>query len=159
MQGYSPDLQALLDLGELNYKRILALFPAWRERDEGSLEWHMGLSSLPGEVNVVTFKVLRREKYTTSMEVAFKDIIWVDGKLKEQKMFVRLYHDARTAEVVFSDQKNIMLGCYRYPNENMHQKDEKMQSNLFLGECLINCEIHYRNATRRIGIADGLNIK
>jgi uncharacterized protein YqiB (DUF1249 family) len=50
-----------------------------------------------------------------------------------------MYHDARMAEVVEWEGQRGLKGRYEYPNEAMHQEDEKWQRNKFLGELLSYC--------------------
>ncbi len=52
---------------------------------------------------------------------------------------VQVYHDARMAEVVSAEHTRRLRSIYPYPNEAMHQPDEKAQLNLFLGEWLSHC--------------------
>ena len=54
-------------------------------------------------------------------------------------MEVRVYHDARMAEVVGAENARRFRSIYTYPNAAMHQPDEKTQLNLFLGEWLGHC--------------------
>lgn len=55
------------------------------------------------------------------------------------KMVIRLYHDARMAEVISSQDIYQVKPRYDYPNVQMHQKDEKQQINKFLNEWLHLC--------------------
>jgi hypothetical protein len=54
-------------------------------------------------------------------------------------MSIRLYHDARAAEVISSQGIRQVKPRYDYPNTNMHQEDEKQQINQFLNEWLHLC--------------------
>lgn len=54
-------------------------------------------------------------------------------------MIIRLYHDARMAEVISSQDIRQVKPRYDYPNEDMHHPDEKQQINLFLNEWLHLC--------------------
>jgi len=54
----------------------------------------------------------------------------------EQRMAVRLYLDARMAEVVSCGAERVRLLKYAYPNEHMYSPDEKNQINRFLGKWL-----------------------
>lgn len=54
-------------------------------------------------------------------------------------MSVRLYHDARVAEVCSTQQIYRFKGRYDYPNKKLHQRDEKHQINQFLAEWLRYC--------------------
>jgi hypothetical protein len=65
-------------------------------------------------------------------------------------MSIRLYHDARLAEVLTTQDIRQVKPRYDYPNIQMHQQDEKQQTNQFLNEwlhlCLrlgqVNVELH-----------------
>ena len=58
------------------------------------------------------------------------------------RMQVRLYHDARVGEVVRYQEQSRFKGAYEYPNDKMHQKDEKLRLNGFLREWLMFCLQH-----------------
>ncbi len=58
------------------------------------------------------------------------------------ELTVRLYHDARLAEVTGFANRRRVLPLYDYPNPAMHQPDEKAQWNRFLGEWLSHCLQH-----------------
>lgn len=55
------------------------------------------------------------------------------------RMSIRLYHDARMAEVISSQDIHQVKPRYDYPNKHMHQQDEKQQINQFLNEWLQLC--------------------
>ncbi len=57
-------------------------------------------------------------------------------------MEIRLYHDARMAEVISSQDIHQVKPRYDYPNKHMHQQDEKQQINQFLNEWLHLCLEH-----------------
>ncbi|WP_121345194.1 DUF1249 domain-containing protein, partial [Pseudomonas aeruginosa] len=59
--------------------------------------------------------------------------------LPAPRLEVRVYHDARMAEVIGAEQARRLMAIYPYPNQAMHQPDEKNQLNLFLGEWLAHC--------------------
>ena len=61
------------------------------------------------------------------------------AKLFRPSMVIRLYHDARMAEVISSQDIRQVKPRYDYPNTDMHQPDEKQQINLFLNEWLHLC--------------------
>lgn len=58
------------------------------------------------------------------------------------RMSIRLYHDARMAEVISSQDIYQVKPRYDYPNKHMHQQDEKQQINQFLNEWLHLCLAH-----------------
>jgi uncharacterized protein YqiB (DUF1249 family) len=55
------------------------------------------------------------------------------------RMTIRLYHDARVAEVLSTQDIRQVKPRYEYPNTQMHQQDEKQQTNQFLNEWLHLC--------------------
>ena len=61
------------------------------------------------------------------------------AELFRPKMVVRLYHDARMAEVISNQDVQQIKPRYDYPNEKMHLPDEKQQVNYFLKEWLQLC--------------------
>jgi uncharacterized protein YqiB (DUF1249 family) len=61
------------------------------------------------------------------------------AKLFRPSMLLRLYHDARMAEVISCQDIRHVKPRYDYPNSHMHQPDEKQQINLFLNEWLRLC--------------------
>ena len=85
----------------------------------------------------VRIAVTDRGPYTTTV---FID--QVNGKKKWNvipNISVRIYHDAKSAEVVSIENQSVFHGSYEYPNKKMRQPDEKEQINKFLGEILSLC--------------------
>tara|TARA_R110001583_G_scaffold12280_12_gene54681 strand:- start:3 stop:446 length:444 start_codon:yes stop_codon:yes gene_type:complete len=64
------------------------------------------------------------------------------SKAFHPRMAIRMYHDARMAEVISSQDIFQVQPRYDYPNKNMHQQDEKQQINQFLNEWLHLCLEH-----------------
>lgn len=94
------------------------------------------------QVNEVT-------KYTTLLTINQEANI--DGynltALFRPKMVVRLYHDARMADVISNQDVQQIKPRYDYPNRQMHLPDEKQQINFFLKEWLQLClqlgQVHF----------------
>jgi uncharacterized protein len=59
--------------------------------------------------------------------------------LPAPRLKVRLYHDAKAAEVIEFQHARRFAAVYPYPNPEMRQPDEKAQVNRFLGEYLSMC--------------------
>ena len=78
-------------------------------------------------------------KYTTLVDICQSDDIPV---FPLPKMSVRLYHDARVAEVCECAHLKRVRARYDYPNDKMVQQDEKLQRNRFLGDWLSFCLRH-----------------
>ena len=62
-------------------------------------------------------------------------------------MTVRLYHDARVAEVISSQNTGAFAASYDYPNTKMRQRNEKQMVNIFLAEWLQFCLKHHPRVT------------
>ena len=95
---------------------------------------------LNGQRLSVLMEVLERSPYTTLIRLSqHPDAPWNH----RARMTVRLYHDARSAEVVeYQGKKHFLRAVYDYPNADMRQPDEKAQINRFLGEYLAHCLSH-----------------
>ncbi|MCY1433372.1 hypothetical protein D9M71_493990 [compost metagenome] len=87
-------------------------------------------------LGVLVLDVVLACPYTTTLQVRQEHSLpW----LPVPHLEVQVYHDARMAEVVSAEHTRRLRSIYPYPNEAMHQPDEKAQLNLFLGEWLSHC--------------------
>ncbi|ANF57309.1 DUF1249 domain-containing protein [Halotalea alkalilenta] len=85
-----------------------------------------------------------RAPYTTVLRVSQSGVL--EALIDSPRMRVHLYHDVRMAEVTDFQRKRHFQGRYRYPNAQMHQPDEKLQLNRFLGEWLDHAIAHGHTA-------------
>ncbi|MFC3607711.1 DUF1249 domain-containing protein [Stutzerimonas tarimensis] len=132
-ERYRVDLQELQAACEANYALLFRLLPGMRERPEVR---RIALSQGDRLLGVLVLEVLELCPYTTTLQVRQELCMpW----LPVPRLEVRVYHDARMAEVVGTENARRFLGIYNYPNALMHQPDEKSQLNLFLGEWLRHC--------------------
>ncbi|EOD80306.1 putative cytoplasmic protein [Grimontia indica] len=127
-QGYRVDLNALMRMYETNYAKLLRLMP----RDDNVGE------SCVYEIQGHEFQmdIVESTRYTTLLD------IWQRGEVPQYlrpRLTVRMYHDARVAEVCTTQQISRIQPRYDYPNPRMHQKDEKHQVNAFLADWLAHC--------------------
>ncbi|WP_255388605.1 DUF1249 family protein [Photobacterium atrarenae] len=130
---YTVDLAGIMRLYETNYAKLLPLLPK---------------SDQVGDVCVYQVRDLEYQlaitestRYTTLVELWQRS----DGELPSYlipRLTVRLYHDARVAEVCTAQQISRLKPRYDYPNLRMHQQDEKYQVNRFLGDWLAYCLKH-----------------
>ncbi|MDA0148731.1 DUF1249 family protein [Vibrio sp. LaRot3] len=128
---YHVDLTELMRVYETNYAKLNALIP--QRAEVGDVRCYQAASmSYQIQVGEVT-------KYTTLVDICQSDDVPV---FPLPKMSVRLYHDARVAEVCSSEYVNRVQARYDYPNDKMVQKDEKAQLNRFLGDWLSFCLRH-----------------
>lgn len=125
---YHVDLAGLMRIYETNYAKLNALLPT--QPNVGDTRCYQVVStSYQLRVDEVT-------KYTTLVDVCQSDELPV---FPLPRMSVRLYHDARVAEVRASDHLSQVKARYDYPNAKMMQKDEKLQINQFLSDWLTFC--------------------
>lgn len=127
-RAYKLDLTNLHSVCEANYARMMRLFPGYETHN--TREFTVGRTKV--ELNVV-----ERCRYTTIFRVQQhgSDRHWLGGL----KLEVRVYHDARMAEVGMFQSHRRIEGRYQYPNDRMYQQDEKCQQNQFLAEWLEYC--------------------
>jgi len=132
-ERYRVDLVELQTACELNYARLMQLLPAMRDNPQVR---RVALSQGEHLLGVLALEVLETCPYTSTLEVRQEhSLSW----LPVPRLEVRVYHDARMAEVVGTQSARRFHGIYPYPNAAMHQPDEKTQLNLFLGEWLSHC--------------------
>ena len=127
-KGYHIDLSDLHAQFEANYHRLMRLFPAYEQESRCIFE--------AGEVSVV-LEVTARDRYTTDMRLRYQGVLSDFGA--NSYFDLRLYHDARMAEVVHCSTSRRFEARYRYPNPEMLQRDEKFQQNRFAAELMEFC--------------------
>ncbi|KPH62678.1 cytoplasmic protein [Pseudoalteromonas porphyrae] len=128
-QRYIQNLPKYLTLCEHNYLRALKLLPS--DREVGSAR-DVQLGN-----NQFTIKVDGCAKYT--MDISIRQLTGMLKGFNPLFLTVRLYHDAKVAEIVHHDYHQRIKPSYGYPNPQMHQKDEKYQLNAFLYDWLVAC--------------------
>ncbi|QTF94497.1 DUF1249 domain-containing protein [Halomonas sp. BM-2019] len=128
--AYVTDLRSLQGECSANYLRLVRLLGELEAGESREIElagdghWH----------GVLCLEVLERAPYTSILRVAQRGVL--DALIEAPCMRVHLYHDVRMAEVTDFQRQRHFHGRYRYPNARMHQPDEKLQLNRFLGEWL-----------------------
>lgn len=129
-ERYRVDLVELQTTCETNYVRLLRLLPNMRD----SVQVRQVATSHGEQLQgVLTLAVSEACPYTTTLQVSQQyRMPW----LPALHMEVRVYHDARMAEVIGAQNARRFRGVYPYPNADMHHPDEKTQLNLFLAEWL-----------------------
>jgi uncharacterized protein YqiB (DUF1249 family) len=132
---YRIDLPAHMAECDANYLRLMKLFPRLREEDASVFGMALG-EQHPYRIRLT---VLERGPYTTLIELRQQpEAPWA----MQPHLRVRLYHDARSAEVVEFQGARHFRPSYVYPNHLMHLPDEKAQVNRFLSEFLSMCLAH-----------------
>lgn len=87
-------------------------------------------------------RVIERSPYTTTLELSRTALDTSSNWLKMPKLTLRMYHDAKLAEVLAWEGHKRLRPRYEYPNQAMYHNDEKYQLNRFLGEWLRVCLEH-----------------
>jgi hypothetical protein len=140
---YRPNLVDLMKLCERNYFLLcqLLLNKKTGETENIGDQHHFFISEQ------LTYSIVVKEvtRYTTLIHIAQNqsvtntDVHHKITQLLSPTMIIRLYHDARMAEVNSSQHIRWLKPRYDYPNEKMHLPDEKQQVNQFLKEWLQLC--------------------
>ncbi|MCV6604435.1 MAG: DUF1249 domain-containing protein [Porticoccaceae bacterium] len=124
---------------DANYLRFLKLFPEYQSASSRRFV-------LNGQNRVVTITVLERTPYTTLLTLKQTELEQTQGNgigwLHIPALKVRLYHDARVAEVLDCEGHKKPDPRFEYPNPKMYQQDEKAQWNRFLADLLAHCLQH-----------------
>jgi uncharacterized protein YqiB (DUF1249 family) len=135
VRRYRVDFPTYMDECDANYARLTTLMPLL-----SCAETHM-FDYVVAELELrVRMIVLERCPYTTLVQLI--QCVSMSAALPPPQMKVRLYHDAKTAEVVEFQNARRFAAVYPYPNNEMRQPDEKAQVNRFLGEYLSLCLAH-----------------
>lgn len=144
---YQVDLSALMAVCETNYWRLRKLLlPVFPDFKPGA-EFFIAIPAAEaGAERHLLLRVLERCVYTTTLD--FVEVS-ASGYLPDNRhwglspqLTVRIYHDAKTSEVIAFQGQRHFLGRYEYPNPLMRQRDEKLQLNNLLADWLNHC-LHY----------------
>lgn len=125
--GYRPKLSQLMRIYERNYRLLTPLLRSLQQIDD----------SVRYEVRGIAYRLvlLSQTRYTSIVSVTQEGDTppFEEGVMP---LAVRLYHDAKVAEVCSVPQGGALKPKYDYPNPHMHQQDEKWQLNCFLNDWL-----------------------
>lgn len=130
---YQPNLVSLMSLCANNYFLLLKVQADQTQLDE---QRHFFIN------DYLAYKITVNEITRYTSLITFEQKILDNNTLPSvlhPRMVIRLYHDARMAEVISSQDIHQVKPRYDYPNEQMHQQDEKQQINQFLNEWLHLC--------------------
>ena len=127
-RSHREDLTDLHALCDANYRRVLQLFPDY-EHSNGR-QFDAGSAS-------VSLEVIDRGRYTTSLRDTLSGAL--PAPLGVQSFEMRIYHDARMAEVIRFASQRTQVPRFTYPNPQMHQRNEKLSQNQFAGDLMAFC--------------------
>jgi uncharacterized protein YqiB (DUF1249 family) len=145
-RSYKPYVPDFLTLCERNYAQLRFFLPGSVAIGHGTASANQTGQGLAGDSKVIQIneyegyriKLLELCKFTTTIRiehVSDQTLGWLRPQFE-----VRLYHDARLAEVVSCQQVRRFKAVYDYPNLEMMQPDEKRQINLLLRDWLLLCQ-------------------
>lgn len=100
--------------------------------------------STDGRERRLWVRILEQARYTTILQLEQESL---HPMMPAPALTVRLYHDARIAEVTEARPWRKVDAKNPYPNAAMHVPDEKHQWNSFLGEWLRFVREHGRTLT------------
>lgn len=129
-ESYKVDFPLQMAECEANYLRLQKLVNGLRQDEyrfmvtRGQQEW------------LQILQVIERSRYTTTFQFRQSPVAPITRWLQMPCLTVRMYHDAKVAEVLAWEGHKRLRPRYEYPNQSMYHSDEKLQINLFLGECL-----------------------
>lgn len=131
---YKPKLATLMNLCDVNYMLLIKLISDHETVGQKRKFFISDFLSYVITVNEVT-------RYTSLITINQNTIDMGEEltPLFQPHMVIRLYHDARMAEVISSQNIRQVKPRYDYPNSKMHLPDEKQQINMFLKEWLQLC--------------------
>lgn len=127
---YVPKLANMHQVCEINYGRLLKLLP---DCDTEDLQYQFKVNTSL----LYTIKIIQCSRYTSTLEMSQKSQMGYE--FLRPVVQVRLYHDAKMAEVLSAQNIGSLKPSYQYPNTKMYQKNEKEMVNLFLAEWLQFC--------------------
>lgn len=131
---YKVDLKDLHAVCEANYARLLQIFPGYETSNS---------RELLAEEARIRLEVVERSRYTTIFRLYQTHTQRWLGQLQLE---LRAYHDAQMLEVGSFQNQRAQRAKYSYPNDAMHQQDEKSRQNHFLAEWFDWCITHGRVA-------------
>ncbi|AQT58909.1 hypothetical protein CBP51_14415 [Cellvibrio mixtus] len=132
-ERYKVDLPLQMAECEANYVRLSKLV-AREAADE--IRFIVTTANQPW---LHLLKITERSPYTTTLELSRTAMGVASEWLSMPKLTLRMYHDAKLAEVLAWEGHKRLRPRYDYPNQSMYQSDEKYQLNRFLGEWLNLC--------------------
>lgn len=141
---YTPNLKEFMAICSSNYAKLLRIVG----RAELELDQSFVIE-IEGQPNLL-ISLKQQSRHTATYELLQESHHF---SLK-RRYLVRMYHDAKVAEVLSGLNKGMLPPVFPYPNKDMKQPDEKIQLNRFLSEWLNFClefgQSHSLNTTQLV---------
>ncbi|MBV06232.1 MAG: hypothetical protein CMD53_02700 [Gammaproteobacteria bacterium] len=128
------NLNDLIGLYEINYLKIIKLFPIHKMNEDFNFLIPEGANN-----SEIKISIDRKSRHTSKLTLYKSNFF---QNIEDTEMEIYVYHDARMAEVRrFNGMRQFWLRN-KYPNKYMLAKDEKFQWNIFLSEFLNHSQLH-----------------
>jgi len=142
-ERYKVDLPLQMAECETNYARLSKLLANNPREKSGNQQDEFRFMVARGQQHWLhVLRITERSRYTTTLELSRIAVGESSTWLTMPKLILRMYHDAKLAEVLAWQGHKRLRPRYEYPNQSMYQSDEKYQLNRFLGEWLTVCLEH-----------------
>lgn len=139
-ERYKVDLPLQMAECETNFARLTKLLATDQQGVPANTHDEFRFMVARGEQQWLhLLRVTERSPYTTTLELSRITVGASSSWLAMPKLILRMYHDAKLAEVLAWEGHKRLRPRYEYPNQSMYQSDEKYQLNRFLGEWLSLC--------------------
>jgi len=136
-ERYKVDLPLQMAECETNYLRLQKLLKQHQTNHiDGQDDTYRFLISQGNQQWLNQVRLLERSPYTTTLQITQTSVAVASNWLQMPRLTVRMYHDAKLAEVLAWEGHKRLRPRYQYPNQAMYHADEKLQINQFLGELL-----------------------
>lgn len=135
---YVPHLPSILATCENNYICMLKLLP---DCDSVNLSYQFEVS----EQLKYVINIIESTRYTSTLTMSQRASN--SPQFLQPSMTIRLYHDAKVAEVIEAQRTARLEPVYDYPNIKMHMRNEKFMVNVFLAEWLHFCLTQVSNTS------------
>lgn len=120
-----------LSLYERNFNKLMGLLPDLHHR-------RSRIVIAVARLSPIYVEILEQNPYTTTIDIR-QGMAATGPWMRDLGMKVRIYHDAKVAEVISYQGVHALQAFYPYPNPKMLQPYEKRRVNRFLGEWLTYC--------------------
>ena len=142
-ERYKVDLPLQMAECETNYARLIKLLASGQHYSASNAQNEFRFMVTRGAQQWLhVLCITERSPYTTTMVLSRTAMETSSTWLKMPTLTLRMYHDAKLAEVLAWEGHKRLRPRYEYPNQSMYQSDEKYQLNRFLGEWLTLCLEH-----------------
>jgi len=123
---------------ERNFVALSEMLNETELLEKGMAQFELGNS-------LAQIKLLEQTPYTQLIQIRHQ-IMTSDHLVPDVIFSVRIYSDAKLAEVTQYQGKTRIQAKYRYPNQQMYMPDEKSQMNLLLYDWLCTCNrLNYKD--------------